>query len=76
MGADDSGPRIRGSKVEVGADGLRTQTADWCSPRISTREVIVGVDWPRTTAADRARPRSISRPSYPFVLGSNPCLSG
>ena len=49
MGADDSGPRIRGSKVVVGAYGLRTQTADWCSPRISTREVIVGVDWPQTT---------------------------
>ena len=48
QGADDSGPQIRGSEVEVGVDGLWTQTTDWCSPRISTREVIVGVDWPRT----------------------------
>ncbi|KAF3539524.1 hypothetical protein F2Q69_00019714 [Brassica cretica] len=76
MGADDSSPRIRGSKVEVGADGLQTQTADCTSPQISTREVIVGVDWPQTTAADRAHPRSISRPSYPYVLGSNLGLSG
>ena len=76
MGADDSGPRIRGSEVEVGADGLRAQTSDWCSPRISTREFIVGVDWPQSTAEDRARLRSISRLSYPFVLGSNSGLSG
>ena len=46
--AEDSRPQIRGSEVEVDADGLQTQTADWCSPRISTREVIVEVDWPRT----------------------------
>ncbi|KAF3525971.1 hypothetical protein F2Q69_00046638 [Brassica cretica] len=72
MGADDSGPRIRGSKVEVGVDGLRTQIADWCSPQISTREFTVGVDWPQTTAADRACPSSISTPSYPFVLGKEP----
>ncbi|KAF2608417.1 hypothetical protein F2Q68_00043456 [Brassica cretica] len=74
MGADDSGPRIRDSKVEVGADGLRTQTADWCSPRISTREVIVGVDWPRTTTADRACLRSFpdgQRNCYNFNLTRN-----